>query len=135
MTSGGSGGSGRSGGSGDSRGSSGSGSSGGAGSRGGDGLDGFSWERLEELFEQAQALPIEARDSFLHEQCANQPALRAQIDVLLAADDGDRALHIERLVVDARPDGGGLHNGGLHNGGLYGGELRGAGPYGEGRGG
>jgi serine/threonine protein kinase/tetratricopeptide (TPR) repeat protein len=63
----------------------------------------FTWERLEELFEQAHALPPEARQDFLWEQCADQPALRAQIEAMLAAAEGDRALHIERLVVDARP--------------------------------
>jgi eukaryotic-like serine/threonine-protein kinase len=68
-----------------------------------DGGEGFTWKRLEELFEQAQALPIDSRDAFLNEHCAHQPALRAQLGALLAAADGDRALHIERLVVDSRP--------------------------------
>jgi eukaryotic-like serine/threonine-protein kinase len=67
------------------------------------GPDAFTWERLEELFERAAALPPEAHEDFLNKECAHQPALRAQVEAMLAAAASDRALHVERLVVDARP--------------------------------
>ena len=64
----------------------------------------MSWERLEEVFEQAQALPEEARDHFLDRACAGDVTLRAEVEAMLAASDGVRALAIERLVVEAGND-------------------------------
>ena len=58
------------------------------------------WERFEELFEQALELPGEARSGFLDEACAGDAALRQEIEALLAASVTGRALSIERLVTD-----------------------------------
>jgi serine/threonine protein kinase len=58
------------------------------------------WERLEELFEQARAMPIDARAAFLERGCAGDPVLRAEVQALLGADETARALSVERLVVD-----------------------------------
>ena len=61
------------------------------------------WERFEELFEQALALPDEARGRFLDAACAGDPALRKEVEELLAASVTGRALSIERLVNDEPP--------------------------------
>jgi hypothetical protein len=55
------------------------------------------WERLEELFEQARAMPIDARAAFLERGCAGDPVLRAEVQALLGADETARALSVERL--------------------------------------
>ncbi len=60
----------------------------------------MSWERLEKVFEQAQALPEEARARFLDRVCPGDVTLRAEVEAMLVACDGARALSIERLVVD-----------------------------------
>ncbi len=62
--------------------------------------DGVSWERLEEVFEEASALPGEARAEFLDRACSGEAALRAEVEAMLGACDGARALSIERLVVE-----------------------------------
>jgi serine/threonine-protein kinase len=59
-----------------------------------------SWERLEEVFHQACALPDDARARFLDGACSGETALRAEVEAMLAASDGSRALLIERLVVE-----------------------------------
>jgi eukaryotic-like serine/threonine-protein kinase len=67
-------------------------------------MNGRTWERLEELFEQARGVPEEARPSFLDRACPDR-VLRGEVEALLAAAGDDRALAVERLVVDARVAG------------------------------
>jgi eukaryotic-like serine/threonine-protein kinase len=43
-------------------------------------------DRVQELFNQAVALPVEQRNVFLEAACAGEPALRAEVKSLLAAD-------------------------------------------------
>jgi serine/threonine protein kinase/tetratricopeptide (TPR) repeat protein len=65
------------------------------------GLTPESWERLEVLFEQALAMPDEARDAFLASACGGDAALRREIELLLDAHaraDGP----LERLAVGFR---------------------------------
>ena len=45
--------------------------------------------RAEEVFQQAADLPPEQRAAFLDEQCANQPAVRAEVESLLAHLDDE----------------------------------------------
>jgi serine/threonine-protein kinase len=58
------------------------------------------WERFEELFEQALELPEDARPGFLDVACSGDAALREEVEALLAASATGRALSIERLVND-----------------------------------
>ncbi len=48
----------------------------------------MTWERLEEVFEQACALPAEARAGFLDRACAGEVALRTEVEAMLAVADG-----------------------------------------------
>ena len=50
-------------------------------------MDSARWEKLEALFEQAVALPAEQRVAFLDEACPADPALRRELESLLAAHD------------------------------------------------
>ena len=61
------------------------------------------WARLEELFERASAQPADARRQFLIEACGSDAELFNEVERLLAAAHDDRALAIERLVVDGTP--------------------------------
>jgi eukaryotic-like serine/threonine-protein kinase len=63
------------------------------------GRDGSSWERLEQLYEQARALPPPARAAFVASACEEGP-LRRELEAMLAAGEADRALAIERMVAD-----------------------------------
>src|SRR5262249_16544289 len=45
-------------------------------------------DRTQSLFDQAVALPPERRGAFLEAACANDPALRAEVESLLASDAG-----------------------------------------------
>lgn len=47
-----------------------------------------SWDRLEELFEKAAAVPPEARSAWMDQHCHDDPKLRAQLESLLAAVPG-----------------------------------------------
>ena len=68
-------------------------------------MDRTSWERIEEIFELAHAQPVEARQRFLAGACGNDGALRDEIDAMLAAAGDDRALAVERLIVDSSAGG------------------------------
>ncbi len=63
-------------------------------------MNGSSWDRLESLFEEAQAMSEDSRARFLDGACANDATLRAELDAMLAACPVDRALSIERFVTD-----------------------------------
>src|SRR5207249_1117206 len=45
------------------------------------------WERMKALFLTACSLPSDERNAYLATNCADVPALRAQIEALLAADE------------------------------------------------
>ncbi len=62
------------------------------------------WQRIEELFEQACAQPVEARAQFLTAACGRDGSLRVEIEGMLAASSADRALAVERFVVNQDPD-------------------------------
>src|SRR5579859_4788316 len=51
-------------------------------------------DRIQDLFDQVVALPAQQRAAFLESACAGDPALRAEVESLLACDAG-------------LPDGGG----------------------------
>ncbi len=44
------------------------------------------WERSKELFEHASALPTQDRSAYLERACGDDPALRAEVESLLASD-------------------------------------------------
>ncbi|HEX6903845.1 MAG TPA: protein kinase [Thermoanaerobaculia bacterium] len=51
-------------------------------------LDVDHWRRIEPLLDQALDLPPEERSAFLDSACADDPDLRADVEALLAADQG-----------------------------------------------
>ncbi len=67
-------------------------------------MDHLHWQHIEELFELVRAQPLEARRRFLAEACGPDVSLRDEIEAMLAADRPDRALGIERFIVDRTSD-------------------------------
>ena len=63
-------------------------------------MDSMHWQRVEELFELASAQPAEARRQFLAESCGQDVRLRDELEAMLAEGGDDRALAVERLIVD-----------------------------------
>ncbi len=51
-------------------------------------LDVDQWRRIEPLLDEALDLPPEERSAFLDSACADDPDLRADVEALLAADEG-----------------------------------------------
>ena len=50
------------------------------------------FERVASLFEEARTMPVEQRERFLDRACAGSPAMRAELDSLIAHhDDGTGA--------------------------------------------
>ena len=47
------------------------------------------WERAKELFDRTRGLPVADRPAFLESECSLEPALRKQVERLLAAYDTD----------------------------------------------
>lgn len=47
------------------------------------------WAQIRSLFEQALLLPPAERAAFLDTNCSSDDALRAQVEALLAADQGE----------------------------------------------
>ena len=45
------------------------------------------WSRLKEVFEGARALPIESRPAYLGAACHDNPALRLEVEQLLASQE------------------------------------------------
>ncbi len=58
------------------------------------------WRALEGVFHGALELPSGERSAYLDRACRDDATLRAEVDAMLAADEPDRALEIERLVHD-----------------------------------
>ena len=50
-------------------------------------MSGPTWERLKEIFDGAKDLPDPERATFLDEACAGDPALRSEVEELLAAHE------------------------------------------------
>ena len=67
-------------------------------------MDRTRWGRIEEIFELAHAQPIEARQRFLAGACGTDGSLRNELEAMLAAASADRALAVERLIVDSSPE-------------------------------
>ena len=67
-------------------------------------MDHMHWQRIEELFELAYAQPVEARRRVLAEACGLDVSLCDEIEAMLAAAGPDRALAIERFIVDRASD-------------------------------
>lgn len=64
------------------------------------------WDRLDELVDEAGALPAAERDSFLDSACTDEPGLRAEVTSLLAhADSGADIL--SSIATALFPRGGG----------------------------
>jgi len=59
------------------------------------------WTELQELFFAALERGPEARSRLLDEVCAGRPELRAEVEGMLAAHDGDAALDLESWLVEA----------------------------------
>ena len=67
-------------------------------------MDRMQWQRIEDLFELAHAQPVEARRRFLAEACGVDVSLRDEVEAMLAAASPDRALAMERFIVDRPTD-------------------------------
>ena len=67
-------------------------------------MDSMHWQRVEELFELASVQPVEARRQFLAESCGQDAELRDELEAMLAAGGADRALAVERFIVDRQLD-------------------------------
>ena len=73
-------------------------------------LDAAAYERLFDLFGAARGLPPPERRALLDRACGDQPALRAELEAMLAASDEGGALELERALVlrdadaDAAPE-------------------------------
>jgi eukaryotic-like serine/threonine-protein kinase len=67
-------------------------------------MDRTPWQRIEEIFDLAHGLPAEARNRFLAERCGADDVLRRELEAMLAASSADRALAVERLIVDDAAD-------------------------------
>jgi tetratricopeptide (TPR) repeat protein len=58
------------------------------------------WRRMQELFDAARALPPQGRSAFLADACGRDAVLRAEVEAMLAADQPEYALAIERMVAE-----------------------------------
>lgn len=67
-------------------------------------MDRAKWKRIEELFEEAQSQPVDARSLFLSQACGNDLMMCAELEAMLVANREDNALILERFVVDDGPD-------------------------------
>ncbi|HEY0661600.1 MAG TPA: serine/threonine-protein kinase [Lysobacter sp.] len=66
---------------------------------------GVDWGRVEALFPDLLALPAPRRAAFLAEHCASDPALRAELEMLLAAAETDSILdRVPQVFAPAHPD-------------------------------
>jgi len=50
-------------------------------------MDATRWSRIRDIFDRAAVLSPDERDAFLRDACADDPALRLQVESLLAAED------------------------------------------------
>ena len=45
------------------------------------------WEHVGKLYQAALALQLDERDTFLNDACVHDPAMRREVESLLAAED------------------------------------------------
>jgi serine/threonine-protein kinase len=70
------------------------------------GQDSTRWGRLQDIFDEARALPGPSRNDYLDAACGGDDGLRQEVRAMLAAESSEYALHIERLINDDPvPDG------------------------------
>ncbi len=62
-------------------------------------LDANRWERMQAVFERALEAPVHERPAVLDAACGDDPALRREIEAMLAVAAPEHALAIERLLV------------------------------------
>ncbi|MEO1367734.1 MAG: serine/threonine-protein kinase, partial [Acidobacteriota bacterium] len=55
------------------------------------------WRRLDEIFQRARDCDPDARRTLLRESCADDPDLRAEVEAMLAADEGAEE-HLDGLI-------------------------------------
>src|SRR5690348_1345244 len=64
------------------------------------------WQRVEQLFHQAAALPAHERSAFLDRECGRDAALRAEIESLLRSSEAATgAAFLDRSVNVVNPGG------------------------------
>ncbi len=63
-------------------------------------MESMRWQRVEELFELANAQPIDTRRRFLAQACGDDVPLRDELEAMLAAASDEHALSVERFIVD-----------------------------------
>jgi serine/threonine protein kinase len=63
-------------------------------------LDADSWQRVQDLFERASGLGADDRDALLRLECARDPAMRREVESLLAFSRDDSTF-IENAIADA----------------------------------
>src|SRR5262245_15153796 len=64
-------------------------------------LEANRWQRLEAVFEEVLAAPVGERPAFLDRRCGDDPALRHELEAMLAVEAPEHALAIERLVAES----------------------------------
>jgi serine/threonine-protein kinase len=65
-------------------------------------MDTKTWERIEALFFDALERPAADRAAFLDVACAEAPALRQEVDAMLAAHDDEAGMRLERVFLGER---------------------------------
>lgn len=68
-------------------------------------MDADRWQKIEWLFAEALERPVEAQSSFLREACADDPALREEVEAMLAAESAGQTLRIERRLLSVQDEG------------------------------
>ena len=66
-------------------------------------MDAERWERIQTLFMTALEREAAERTAFLDEACADDPALRRQVEALLHAHEDSHALAIENRLLNVEP--------------------------------
>ncbi len=61
-------------------------------------MSNIDWEKLQQLFHQAQRIPADEVDAFLDQACADQPKLKAEVLKLLNASHHDSADFTEQIA-------------------------------------
>lgn len=56
------------------------------------------WKRVRAFLEQALEFEQPERDRWLAAACAEDPELRAEVEALLRAEEGERFEHLERFL-------------------------------------
>ncbi|MGH9722233.1 MAG: protein kinase domain-containing protein, partial [Bryobacteraceae bacterium] len=62
------------------------------------------WTRIKEIFGSALELPEQDRRAYLEESCASDPALREEVERLLASEGGELESPVSHAIAAAPPD-------------------------------